>query len=214
MSDLSSLRQSYDHYPPLEEKDMLPSPFAQFQRWFEEVTAQQLPEPNAFVLATTGQDGLPSARTVLLKYYDEEGMVFYTNYQSAKAKQLAENPRAAMLFPWFAVQRQVKIQGAVEKVSQAQSLAYFLTRPRGSRIGAWASPQSSVIGSRSLLLEQWEAMKQRFADGDIPLPDFWGGYRIIPQRFEFWQGQPNRLHDRFLYQSAGKGVWRMQRLAP
>lgn len=213
MTDISKLRKNYCAYPPLRMEDMLADPYQQFARWFEDAMQEELPEPNAFVLATAGVDAMPSARTVLLKYYDEQGMVFYTNYSSRKALQIRANPKAAMLFPWFAMQRQVKVEGRVEKVSRAQSLKYFLSRPRGSQIGAWASPQSEVITSRGLLIQKWQEAKNHFSEGEVPLPDFWGGYRIIPERFEFWQGQPNRLHDRILY-TYEETYWRICRLAP
>ena len=152
-------------------------------------------------------------RAVLLKYFDTQGFVFYTNYHSRKAQEMAGNAQVAMLFPWFALQRQVKIQGRVEKVSREQTLKYFLSRPRDSQLGAWSSPQSRVINSRALLLNQWAKMKEKFSRGEVPLPDFWGGYRIVPSVMEFWQGQPSRLHDRFEYRWQQEH-WQMARLAP
>jgi pyridoxamine 5'-phosphate oxidase len=166
-------------------------------------------------LATVDSDGQPSLRTVLLKLYDAEGFVFFTNYHSRKAQQISLNPRVALLFPWVALARQVKILGRAERIPTSESLRYFITRGRGSRIGAWASPQSQVISSRSLLEQKIAEIKQRFSDGEIPLPDFWGGYRVIPSSIEFWQGRENRLHDRFRYQrETDGGDWRIERLAP
>lgn len=192
---------------------MAADPFVQFERWFGFALDSGIAEPNAFSLATVGTDGMPSQRAVLLKFFDEKGFVFYTNYNSRKAQEMADNAQVAMLFPWFALQRQIKIQGRVEKVSREQTLKYFLSRPRDSQLGAWTSPQSRVIDSRALLLNQWAKMKEKFARGEVPLPDFWGGYRIVPTLFEFWQGQPSRLHDRFEYRTDG-AEWRMTRLAP
>ena len=164
-------------------------------------------------LATVGKDLLPSIRTVLLKLFDRNGFVFYTNYSSEKARQLTENPQAGILFHWLELERQVKISGKVEKISSAESLKYFTTRPRGSQLGAWSSAQSQTISSRSILEAQWNKMKERYSDGDIPLPDFWGGYKVIPQCIEFWQGRENRLHDRFKYNRTDSG-WDINRLAP
>ena len=192
---------------------MAADPFVQFERWFRFALDSGIAEPNAFSLATVGTDGMPSQRAVLLKFFDEKGFVFYTNYNSRKAQEMADNAQVAMLFPWFALQRQIKIQGRVEKVSREQTLKYFLSRPRDSQLGAWTSPQSRVIDSRALLLNQWAKMKEKFARGEVPLPDFWGGYRIVPTLFEFWQGQPSRLHDRFEYRTNG-AEWQMTRLAP
>jgi pyridoxamine 5'-phosphate oxidase len=171
-------------------------------------------EPNAMSLATSGADQRPLLRTVLLKSYDERGFVFFTNFESRKARQMAENPNVALLFPWLALERQVIIRGAAEKISTAESLAYFVTRPRGSQLGAWVSAQSSVITTRSLLEQKWEEMKRKFSEGQVPLPSFWGGYRVVPRDLEFWQGRPSRLHDRFLYTRQGDSSWGIDRLAP
>ena len=190
-------------------------PLVQFQRWYQDSLATQLPEPNAMSLATVDAQGQPSLRTVLLKLYDAQGFVFFTNYQSTKAQQIDLNHRVALLFPWVALARQVSILGRAERIPTHESLGYFITRGRGSRIGAWASPQSQVIGSRSLLEQQVAQIKQRFSDGEIPLPDFWGGYRVIPTRIEFWQGRASRLHDRFRYRrEASDAPWQIERLAP
>jgi len=165
------------------------------------------------VLSTCGADMQPSSRVVLLKSYDARGFVFYTNYESAKARQIAQNDKVSLLFPWFVIERQVVIRGTARRVSTAESLRYFLTRPLGSRLGAWTSPQSSVITSRSILDAKWEQMKRKFADGDVPLPSFWGGYRVEPHEIEFWQGRRSRLHDRYLFTPQGDS-WKHERLAP
>jgi pyridoxamine 5'-phosphate oxidase len=188
---------------------------AQFEQWFAEAREVELHESNALVLSTTSLDGYPASRTVLMKFFDESGFVFYTNYGSAKAKEIAASPRAAMLFPWLQLERQVRIEGEVEKVSAAESLRYFASRPRESQIGAWVSDQSSVIDSRARLMNKLAELKLKFKGGDVPLPSFWGGYRLKPLRVEFWQGGKGRVHDRFLYtrQDAGGG-WAIDRLAP
>jgi pyridoxamine 5'-phosphate oxidase len=190
------------------------SPFLQFQRWYEEAIGTGIPEPNALSLATVGEDGQPWLRTVLLKLYDEQGFVFFTNYTSNKAVQMDANGRVAMLFPWVALARQVAITGRASRITKSESLRYFATRPRGSQLGAWASPQSQVITSRSLLEAKVDEMKRRFAHGEIPLPSFWGGYRVVPETIEFWQGRENRLHDRFRYTRRGDRGWELERLAP
>lgn len=191
-----------------------PSPLDQFALWFGQAVEAKVIEPNAMSLASTGADQRPLVRTVLLKSYDERGFVFYTNFQSRKARQMAENPNVSLLFPWLALERQVIVCGPVEKVSTAETLAYFLTRPRGSQLGAWVSAQSSVITTRSLLEQKWEEMKRKFGEGQVPLPSFWGGYRVVPREIEFWQGRPSRLHDRFLYTRQPDGSWIIARLAP
>ncbi|MEA3640682.1 MAG: pyridoxamine 5'-phosphate oxidase [Lamprobacter sp.] len=199
----------------LDREDLDADPMLQFQRWYQETLSTQLPEPNAMSLATVAKNGQPSLRTVLLKLYDAEGFVFFTNYQSAKAQQIDLNHQVALLFPWVALARQVSILGSAERIPTSESLRYFLTRGRGSRIGAWASPQSQVISSRSLLEQKVARIKQRFNDGEIPLPDFWGGYRVVPTSIEFWQGRDSRLHDRFRYQREAPGTsWQIERLAP
>jgi len=190
------------------------SPLDQFALWFQEAMDARIVEPNAMCLATAGADARPLARTVLLKSYDERGFVFYTNLESRKARQMAENANVSLLFPWLALERQVIVCGPVEKVSTAETLAYFITRPRGSQLGTWVSAQSSVITTRSLLEEKWEEMKRKFGEGQVPLPSFWGGYRVAPREIEFWQGRPSRLHDRFLYTRQPDASWKIDRLAP
>ncbi len=195
-------------------ENLAPDPIRQFQGWFEQAIASGIAEPNGMSLATVGEDGQPWLRTVLLKLYDERGFVFFTNYESKKAHQIATNPKVALLFPWVALARQVNIIGHAAKISTAESFKYFATRPRGSQMGAWASPQSQVISSRSLLEAKVEEIKRKFSEGRIPLPDFWGGYRIVPVRIEFWQARENRLHDRFSYSLLPEGTWHIDRLAP
>jgi pyridoxamine 5'-phosphate oxidase len=207
------LRCDYDQHPlTLEELDS--DPGKQFRAWFEEARASGIPEPNAMTLGTADASGRVSCRTVLLKAYDERGFVFFTNYGSRKARQIAENPQASLLFPWVALTRQIEIAGRVEKISPAESLAYFLSRPYLSRLGAWVSDQSSVISSRQILLAKFEDLKRQFADGKVPKPEGWGGFRLIPDTLEFWQGGQARLHDRFLYQRDTGGNWKINQLAP
>ena len=190
-----------------------PDPIEQFEAWYTEAIDSGIVEPNAMSLATTDADCQPWVRTVLLKLYDAAGFVFYTNYESAKAQQLAANNKVGLLFPWVSLGRQVKITGSAEKVSTAESMKYFASRPRGSQIGAWASTQSQVISSRSLLDAKVDEIKRKMADGDIPLPSFWGGYRVTPTEVEFWQARDCRLHDRFVYVGSA-GDWRIERRAP
>jgi pyridoxamine 5'-phosphate oxidase len=198
----------------LDRAQLKPSPFDQFALWFEHAMEAKVVEPNAMSLATTGADQRPLVRTVLLKMYDQLGFVFFTNFQSRKARQIAENAHVSLLFPWLALERQVIVCGDAEKISTAESLTYFVTRPRGSQLGAWVSAQSSVITTRALLEQQWEEMKRKFGEGEVPLPSFWGGYRVVPREIEFWQGRPSRLHDRFLYTRQPDGSWNIDRLAP
>ena len=211
-SDIHHLRRDYDH-EPLNEESLDQNPLRQFRAWFEEARNAGIPEPNAMTLGTADNSGRVSCRTVLLKAYDERGFVFFTSYGSRKARQIAENPLVSILFPWVAMARQIEIAGRAEKISSAESLAYFLSRPFGNRLGAWVSDQSAVIPSRQILLAKFEEIKRRFTNGEVPKPEGWGGYRIVPDSFEFWQGSLNRLHDRFFYAPDGK-AWKISRLSP
>jgi pyridoxamine 5'-phosphate oxidase len=210
--DIENLRQEYTR-SGLRRKDLKPDPFDQFELWFQEACSANLLEPNAMVLATASAQAEPAVRTVLLKYFDRSGFVFFTNYESRKARQIAENPQVSLLFLWLPLERQLQITGTAAKISTAESLKYFVSRPRGSQIGAWCSQQSSIISSRQLLEMQFEEMKQKFSDREIPLPSFWGGFRVTPYRFEFWQGRSNRLHDRFVYSRQEPDLWEIQRLS-
>jgi pyridoxamine 5'-phosphate oxidase len=209
----ADLRREYAARP-LRRNNLAANPFDQFRLWFQEAINAELLEPNAMSLATSDPTGKTTVRTVLLKAFDERGFVFFTNYCSKKAVQLADNPHAGLLFPWLALERQVSLSGKAEKISTAESLAYFASRPFGNRLGAWVSLQSSIIPSRKFLEHKFEEMKSRFANGEVPLPDFWGGYRVVPDSIEFWQGSPNRLHDRFEYVRQAAGTWKIQRLSP
>ncbi|MFM7886121.1 MAG: pyridoxamine 5'-phosphate oxidase [Pseudanabaena sp.] len=211
--DIHALREDYKK-GELRRKDLHDDPFKQFEKWFQQACNAELLEPNAMTLSTVNADGQPFMRTVLLKYFDKKGFVFFTNYESRKAKQIENNHKVSILFTWLPLQRQVHITGTAEKVSTTESWEYFSSRPRGSQLGAWTSQQSSIISSRQLLLMQFEQIKQKFMDGEIPLPDFWGGYRVVPNSFEFWQGCTNRLHDRFLYILQEDQTWDIHRLAP
>ena len=211
--DIHHLRENYAR-ATLDRQDLQDSPFQQFELWFQQACASELLEPNAMVLATVSSEGIPCTRTVLLKYFDAQGFVFFTNYGSRKAHQIEQNPHVSLLFLWLPLQRQVQITGTAIKISTAESLNYFATRPRGSQLGAWCSPQSSIISSRQLLLMELEKMREKFANHEIPLPSFWGGYRVKPTSFEFWQGRSDRLHDRFLYTPKTDEQWEIQRLAP
>jgi pyridoxamine 5'-phosphate oxidase len=210
--DLESLRREYLR-GGLNSADLEADPFAQFEKWMQQAIDLQFTDPTAMTVATVNAEGQPSQRIVLLKHVDEKGFVFYTNYGSRKARDLDANPRISLHFPWHEIERQVKICGVAERVPTAESVKYFLSRPRESQLAAYASKQSSVISSRSLLLGQFEAMKQKFQAGEIPLPDFWGGYRVTPAEIEFWQGGASRLHDRFRYTRSAEG-WQIDRLAP
>ena len=212
--DLADFRKEYSDRG-LRREELQADPVAQFSAWFHQATELGLHEPNAMTLATVDETGMPCQRTVLLKYYGPEGFVFFTNYGSSKAKQIAHNPRVSLLFPWITLERQVIIQGTVEKISSAESLKYFASRPRESQIGAWVSNQSDVITSRKFLLQKLAEVREKFSKGEIPLPSFWGGYRVVPQKIEFWQGGPARLHDRFLYRRENNAVnWEIDRLSP
>ncbi len=214
MSDqLPGMRRVYER-EPLELEDLLPDPIAQFKSWFDEAVSAGVLDPNAMSLATASATGQTSLRTVLLKGYGPEGFVFFTNLGSAKASQIAENPSVSLLFPWLDLDRQVIVNGTAARVPVDEVVRYFVTRPRGSRIAAWVSAQSSVIATARRALEaEFEAMLKKFADGEIPVPSFWGGFRVAPRTIEFWQGNRNRLHDRFLY-SRVESEWKIERLAP
>lgn len=198
----------------LQEEDLAAEPMEQFQRWLALAAEADPNDYTSMTLATADREGRPSARIVLLKGCDERGFVFFSNYESRKAGEMAENPSAALLFYWPAFERQVRIEGRVEKTSREESEAYYRTRPRGSRIGAWASRQSTAIGGRAELEEQVRAIEERFPDDDIPPPEYWGGYRLVPERIEFWQGRPDRLHDRLRYRRLPGGSWTVERLSP
>ena len=216
MSDrlpIDQMRRKY-YRGPLERDDLDADPISQFERWFEEARERvNDAEPNAMTLATVDPKGAPGARTVLLKYFDQNGFVFFTNLESRKASHIEQNPSVALLFWWPVLERQIEITGVAKRVSTAEAAKYFMTRPRGSQLGAWVSDQSRVLTSRKALEIKLGEMKRKFADGEVPLPKFWGGYRVTPKTIEFWQGQPDRLHDRFQYVREGTG-WRIQRLSP
>lgn len=198
----------------LRHDELEPNPFKQFESWYQQTIETGIYEPGAMTLATVDEQGQPWQRIVLLKLFDEKGFVFFTNYESRKARQMAQNPNVSLLFPWHSMGRQVKITGETEKISTAESLKYFATRPRGSQLGAWASSQSQVIKSRSVLDSMYESMKQKFLNNEVPLPSFWGGYRVKPKSFEFWQARDSRLHDRFMYRKNENNEWYSERLAP
>jgi pyridoxamine 5'-phosphate oxidase len=210
--DLATLRRDY-RTRPLGRDELAADPIVQFQQWFTEALDANVLDPNAMSIATVGDDGQPSLRMVLLKYFDTTGFVFYTNLDSRKASEMANNSRVALLFYWAEISRQVRITGMATRISAAESLRYFLTRPRDSQIGAWVSEQSRVIEGRQFLESKFAELKARFAAGDVPLPAFWGGYRVQAHTVEFWQARENRLHDRFLYSQSGTG-WAIHRLAP
>lgn len=210
--DIGDLRSEYSGQP-FRRSDLDPDPVRQFARWFDQAREVRQPEVNACTVATAGIDGRPSARTVLLKYFDTDGFVFFTNMQSRKAREIEENPAVAMLFFWQTLERQVGIRGRAEKISTTEALRYFARRPRGSQLGAWVSEQSSVITNRSVLEMKLDEMKRKFSAGDVPLPSFWGGYRVRPDEIEFWQGRPSRLHDRLRYRKVDS-AWVIERLAP
>ena len=210
--DLTNLRREY-RSSTLDELDVDLNPFVQFDKWFQQTLNAQVPEPNAMVLATATPEGRPSVRMVLLKSFDERGFVFFTNYESRKSVELLLNAHAALLFYWQELERQVRIEGSVEKVSRKETEEYFQTRPPESKLGAWASKQSSVIPGRGVLEQKAADLKEKYRDQDVPAPPFWGGFRVQPTIFEFWQGRANRLHDRIRYTLSG-GVWTIERLSP
>ena len=210
---LAAMRAEYSR-DRLRREHLRDEPIAQFEAWLADAIKAQLLEPNAMSLATVGADGRPLVRTVLLKALDARGFVFFTNLESRKARQIDENANVSLLFPWLALERQVIVTGVAAKMPVADSLRYFLTRPRESQLAAWASRQSRVISSRKVLEMEWEHLKAKFGAGEVPLPTFWGGFRVKPATIEFWQGGPNRLHDRFQYARQGDDSWLIERLAP
>jgi pyridoxamine 5'-phosphate oxidase len=209
---IADLRQDY-RQAALLESEADPNPIAQFQSWFAAAVAAQLPEPNAMTIATATPDGIPSARIVLLKDVDDRGFVFFTNYNSHKGQELTHNPQAAIVFLWAELERQVRIQGRVEKIAPAESDEYFYSRPPGSRLGAWASNQSEVVADRGVLDQQLADLEAKYANQEIPRPEHWGGFRVMPTMIEFWQGRSSRLHDRLRYRSID-GAWVIDRLSP
>jgi len=202
-------------YGELDETMLNGDPFVQFDQWYKEASKQGIEEPNAMSLATVCPEGAPSVRTVYMKYYNQNGIVFFTNYTSQKAQEINKNPLVETLFYWKVLGRQIRVFGRCEKVSKMESLKYFVSRPRESQLGAWCSNQSSIITSRSILIQKLKEVEQKFKGSKVPLPDAWGGYRIVPFKFEFWQGRKSRIHDRFIYtQSDEQKIWKIVRLAP
>ena len=210
--DISNFRREY-LLGGLQREGLDPDPIRQFGNWFEQARKTDIADPTAMILATVGADGQPSQRTVLLKYFDADGFVFFTNYGSRKAKEIAGNARVNLLFVWLELERQISIAGTASRISSVESARYFMSRPRDSQVAAWVSSQSHPLSSRQFLLQKFNEMKTKFGEGKIPLPSFWGGYRVVPHAIEFWQGRKNRLHDRFLY-SPDDGNWKIERLAP
>lgn len=217
MSDLknklSTIRNEYDG-DVLDVNTVFPHPLKQFEKWMGEALLKELPDPNAMVLATASKNGQPSLRTVLLRDYTEKGFVFFTNYNSQKGREIEENPRASVLFFWPDLMRQIKIEGILEKIDPVQSEDYFRTRPVGNQIAAWASQQSSVVENKYILEEKFKELEAKYKGKEIPYPEFWGGYRLCPKVYEFWQGQANRLHDRIRYELDDADSWSIKRLAP
>ena len=209
---IADIRKDYMR-ESLSEGDVEKDPFLQFGRWWNEAINAQIDEVNAMTLATATSSGKPSARIVLLKGYDEKGFVFFTNYMSRKGQEIAQNGQATLLFFWKELERQVRIEGRIEKISAEENDEYFHSRPEGSRIGAWSSPQSQVIKDRTVIEENVKQYTEKFANGNIPRPEHWGGYKVVPEYIEFWQGRPSRLHDRILYTIDGS-TWKIERLAP
>lgn len=213
IDSIASIRKVYQ-LQSLLESEVDPNPVIQFESWWQQAIKGKIEEPNAMTLATCTANGKPSARTVLLKGVNDRGFIFFTNYMSRKGKEIEQNPFVSLLFFWKEMERQVRIEGVIKKISAEESDIYFASRPRESRIGAWCSPQSAVIENRELLQQNVKKYNARFADENIPRPEFWGGYMILPERIEFWQGRPGRLHDRLLYSLNENNVWKIERLAP
>jgi pyridoxamine 5'-phosphate oxidase len=212
MSDVSDIRRDYGH-GKLDLPDLSPDPIEQFKRWFDDARKASIVDPNAMSLATASSSGETTIRTVLLKGYGHDGFVFFTNLESTKAKQIGQNPNVSLLFPWLPLERQVIVNGTAARISMAEVARYFVSRPRESRIAAWVSEQSRVISARGVLESKFKELLAKFGQGEIPVPSFWGGFRVTPKTIEFWQGGANRLHDRFLYSRDGDG-WKIERLAP
>jgi len=211
--DLSDIRREYIT-KGIMRNDLASCPFEQFELWFNQAQDLELGDPSAFSLATASASGQPTLRTVLLKYFDASGFVFFTNYNSQKGNQLSENAQVAMLFPWLPLERQIKITGSAEKISTAQSAKYFASRPRGSQLGAWISAQSDALQSRKILEDKFARALKKLAGKEVPMPNSWGGYKVVPTSIEFWQGRENRLHDRFRYDINESGDWGITRLEP
>jgi len=212
--DISNFRREYLR-DGLNRADLDADPVTQFASWFEQARKTNIADPTAMILATVNDDGQPSQRTVLLKYFDEDGFVFFTNYGSRKAEEISQNSSVSLLFVWLELERQIMINGKASKISAADSAKYFMSRPKDSQVAAWVSSQSKMLSSRQALLQKFGEMKRKFGEGKIPLPTFWGGYRVVPTEIEFWQGRENRLHDRFLYRKpAEDNAWEIKRLMP
>ena len=212
--DISHFRREYLK-GGLSRSSLDPDPVKQFTTWFEQARSTEIADPTAMVLATVGENGQPSQRTVLLKYYDNSGFVFFTNFESRKAQEIAANSRVSLLFVWLELERQIQINGTASRISAAESAKYFISRPKDSQMAAWVSSQSHTLTSRQILMQKFQEMKRKIGEGKVPIPSFWGGYRVEPSEIEFWQGRKNRLHDRFLYtrKESGEG-WNLERLAP
>ncbi len=211
--DISHFRREYLR-GGLQRENLDADPVQQFTGWFEQARKIDIADPTAMILATVDKNGRPSQRTVLLKYYDEAGYVFFTNYDSRKAREIKENSKVSLLFVWLELERQIMISGQAKKISAADSAKYFMSRPKDSQVAAWVSSQSHMLSSRQMLLQKFSEMKKKFGEGKIPLPSFWGGYMVVPDEFEFWQGRKNRLHDRFHYTPSKDNSWKIERLAP
>lgn len=212
--DISHFRREYLK-GGLSRSGLDPDPVKQFTAWFEQARTTEIADPTAMVLATVGGNSQPSQRTVLLKYYDDNGFVFFTNFESRKAGEIATNPRVSLLFVWLELERQIQINGLASRISATESAKYFLSRPKDSQMAAWVSSQSHTLSSRQILMQKFQEMKRKIGEGKVPIPSFWGGYRVQPVEIEFWQGRQNRLHDRFLYsRNEVAGGWNIERLAP